>query len=129
MFAALVTFQINPGVDDLTDCVFVAWRGFEPERYYEKFGRYLEPGTNMTPFDGALVNSICRGGLTVLSNRSGPICFSRLLIGSTPFGWDMDLKPDQGMIARPRPAVRQRLVCRGAHVPAAGLLLMSQRRS
>jgi hypothetical protein len=58
VFAALVTFQVNAGVDDLTDCVFVAWRGFEPERYYEKFGRYLEPGTNMTPFDGALVNSI-----------------------------------------------------------------------
>jgi hypothetical protein len=99
VFAALVTFQVNAGVDDLTDCVFVAWRGFEPERYYEKFGRYLEPGTNMTPFDGALVHSICRGGLTVLSNRSGPICFSRLLVGSTPFGWDMDLKPDQGIIA------------------------------
>jgi hypothetical protein len=56
-----MTFQINPGVDDLTDCVFVAWRGFdsfEPEHYYEKLGRYLESSTNMTPFDGALVNSI-----------------------------------------------------------------------
>eukprot|EP00291_Cryptomonas_curvata_P000416 CAMPEP_0172195610 /NCGR_PEP_ID=MMETSP1050-20130122/26312_1 /TAXON_ID=233186 /ORGANISM="Cryptomonas curvata, Strain CCAP979/52" /LENGTH=332 /DNA_ID=CAMNT_0012871709 /DNA_START=1014 /DNA_END=2009 /DNA_ORIENTATION=- len=89
VFAALVTLHVNSDMDALTDCVFVAWRGTSPERYFAE----------MSPFDRAILNTLCRGGLIILSNQSGPVCFAQMLIGSTPGGWDMNL--DQNLAATP----------------------------
>jgi hypothetical protein len=95
LFSSLVMFHVNSDIDELTDCVFVAWRGISPEHYYAKYHQYLNPLTNMTEFDGGILKPLCRGGLMVLSNRTGPVCFSKLLLGSTPGGWDMSLEQNQ----------------------------------
>ena len=92
VFAALATFQV-------TDCVFVAWRGADPDSYYVKYKQHLSPSTNMTEFDGGIVSSLCRGGMTVLSARSDPTCFAKLLVGAAPGGWDMSLDAYQGTVA------------------------------
>jgi hypothetical protein len=83
IFSFLTSFSVNLGTFSTTDCIFVIWRGHEPDF------------TKLTAFDSVLLSSLCRGGSLQLSRRSGVTCFSALLLGSSPGDWDMDLGPEK----------------------------------
>jgi hypothetical protein len=84
LFAAIATISANVGgAGSMTDCTFAIWRGDSHE-----YGRF-------NAFDSAFLTSLCRGGAFQLTRRSGAVCFSSIILGATPGGWDMDLGPEK----------------------------------
>jgi hypothetical protein len=47
--------------------------------------------SNLGPFGSSLLKKLCSHPPFVLQSVNGPVCFSRLILGATPGGWDMQV--------------------------------------
>jgi len=82
LFESLATFSMDwiaPTGQQLSDCIIA----LSPRNTVGEIG----------PFGRNVLSSFCNQGILELQ-RSQTLCFSRLLIGTTPGGWDMSLNPE-----------------------------------